>query len=152
MGTLLGVHPIVPWHDGRIHGTRRYYLCLYFGQLIVYGKLVYRYINISSSHGSYGFYCHWRRTSSHWRIHTYIIIYIIYIQSPEVSFPPFKSFPIFFWLNKFTPPKKTFPKDHWTLQRKGLNLYSRGVLVLKMTPGLWGVRILREAHLFSKDS
>ena len=28
--------------------------------------------------------------------------------------------------------KKTYPKNPWTLQWKGLNLYSKGVLVLKM--------------------
>ena len=40
-------------------------------------------------------------------------------------------------------PLFTGPKDHLTLQWKGLNLRSRG-WVLKMTPLLRGFRILRE--------
>ena len=55
---------------------------------------------------------------------------------------------IFFWfLTSWyrAPPQKTmcYPKDHWTLQWKGLNLYSRG-RVLKIAQ-FWGVRILRDS-------
>ena len=42
---------------------------------------------------------------------------------------------------KIHPRNLTYPKDHWSLQRKGLNLYSKG-RVLKNSQ-FWGVRILR---------
>ena len=53
------------------------------------------------------------------------------------------STPCFSWRH---PNKKNInPKDHWTLQWKGLNLYGRG-WVLKNSQ-FWGIRILREVKL-----
>ena len=45
------------------------------------------------------------------------------------------------WYRAPPQKKKCYPKDHWTLQSKGLNLYSKG-RVLKIAQ-FWGVRKLR---------